>query len=922
MKLTQPTPYREATEKLGGRSVVGSQLKSAGWQRVPIALRERAFFSATVENARWLQTARDGIGDFLSGSREEVRLEDGTTTNALRTGSRAEFVARMRQLAIDLGMGPLDEEPTIGPDGELTKPRDKTGTIEDIRSEARLRLIFDTQTQAAHDFGYWKQGMDPAVLAEFPAQRFIREREVKVKRPPHMLNEGVVKRKDDLPFWLAMNSPSFGGFGVPWGPWGFWSGMGVEDVDRDEAERLGLVQPGEQLAPVEADFNDHLKASVRGLDRDLIAWLKMQFGSQVKFDKGAVWWTGDRVGKRLAVDPKPKAPPTPPPPARLPGEWPTRLEDVEAVRPLGGSTGAQLVRDKVTGDLYVLKRGATPEHLREEFAADEFYRGAGVPVPEARLYEGDRPVKLARFVEGKTLGEYLKTASPQQRDAVYARIQDAFAIDAWAGNWDVAGMGLDNILVDAGGVPWRIDNGGSFRFRAQGKPKTDAEWNQYPSELWSLRDQVKNPQTARVFAGLTIFDIARQVQRLDSGRIPAVVPPEVSRTLAARLEQLRSVADKALEFERTKFRATHADEVVRHIVGMRAAGVFDEMAGALQQAHPGDVRPKDSQGRYFNHLRTTKAAATVDPSQAFFDDLLMAAKTVNGHHAKGDAQYNAPKLQKALGHKAALEKLLASGKPQEKQMAAYYLSVIEEIANAQGNLAAKVHLVTKFDLPPPKGQASDSVVARAAEYMRQNGADWRIVSEWANSQAGSSKSAESRALKYWWMSRLDGADASDFHEPPTEAVLNQIRGRHGEKYDPTWQIYHALVQEVLARTSFGGNDQARGVVRVFRTETTKGVVPFSKGKRGIYTRGVNESGSLFAPIFSGTRTVTAVPHSRLTGLYFLERQPGTGVTFFLGDSENEVTYIAWQLPALNLGASASATVDLDPGTDSTKWEIQ
>lgn len=922
MKLIQPAPYREAVEKLGSGSVIGAQLKSSGWQRVPVALRERAFFSATIENARWLQSARDGIGDFLTGARETVSGPDVSSNTALRTGSRAEFVSRMRQLAIDLGMGPLEEEPTIGPDGKLAKPRDRTGTIEDIRSEARLQLVFDTQTQSAADFGYWKQGMDPTVLAEFPAQRFIRERDVKVKRVPHMLNEGVVKRKDDLEFWRSMNSPSFGGFGVPWGPWGFWSGMGVEDVDRDEAERLKLVQPGEQLAPVESDFNDHLKASVRGLDKDLIAWLKMQFGSLVKFEAGAAWWTGDRAGKRLAVDPKPKTPPPPPPPTRLPGEWPTQLEDVEVVRPLGGSTGAQLVRDKVTRDLYVMKKGATPEHLREEFAADEFYRAAGADVPEARLFDGDRPVKLARFVEGKTLGEFLKTATPQQRDAVYARIQNHFSLDVWAGNWDVAGMGLDNILVDAGGVPWRIDNGGSFRFRAQGKPKTDSEWNEYPTELWSLRDQSKNPQTARVFGGLTIFDIARQVERLDPGRIPAAAPPEVGRTLAARLEQLRSVAEKALEFERTKFRATHADQVVRHMIGMRAAGVFDEMAGSLQQAHPGDVRPKDSQGRYFNHLRTTKAAAAADPSQAFFDDLLMAAKTVNGHHAKGDVQYNAPKLQKALGHKPALQKLLALGKPEEKQMAAYYLSVVEQIEQAQGKPAAKVHLVTKFDLPPPKGQASDSVVSRAAEYMKQNGADWRIVSEWANSQAGSSKSAESRALKYWWMSSLDGAAESDFHEAPAEAVFNQVRGRHGDKYDPTWQIYHALVQEVLGRTSFGGNDRARRVVRVFRTETTKGVVPFSKGKRGIYMRGVNESGSLFAPIFSGTRTVTAVPHTRLTGLYFLERQPGTGVTFFLGDSENEVTYIAWQLPALNLGASASATVNLDPGTDSTKWEIQ
>lgn len=917
MKLTDPIPYDEAVDKLGSRSPIGSRLKSAGWSRGPVAMRERAFFSATVESTKWLQAGRDGIADFLTGAREEIALPDGAVTTALKSGSRAGFVQRMRRLAIDLGVGPLEEEPTIGPDGEIREPRDKTGTIEDPRSEARLNLIFDTQTQAAHDYGYWKQGMDPAVLAEFPAQRFIRERDVKVKRLPHMLNEGVIRRKDDLAFWLSMNDPVFGGFGVPWGPWGFWSGMGVEDVDRDNAERLGLVTQGESLIPPEIDFNEHLKASVRGLDPDLQSWLKMQFGSQVKFEDGAVWWKGDRAGKRLAVDPKPK------PPKRKPGEWPPDLAELEPVRSLGGSTGAQLVRDKVTGDQFVLKRGASPEHLREEFLADELYRAAGVSVPEARLYEVDgRPAKLARFVEGQTLQDWLKTATAAERESLFGEVRRDFAVDAWLGNWDVAGLNLDNILVDANGRPWRIDNGGSLRFRAMGKAKTAAEWNSYPTELWTLRDSVKNAQTARIFGDLPIYDIARQIERLDAGRMPAGVPPEVRQMLELRLEQLQAVARKASEFERTRFVATHADQVTRHMIGMRSAGVFDDMAGELRQAHAGDVRPTDAAGRYFNHLRTTKAEAHADPSQAFYDDLLLAAKTVNSHHSAGNTQYNLPKFNKALAHKPALKELLDSGKPAEKQMAAYYLSVVEQIEKSQGIIGNKIETVTKFNLPTKAGQASDSVVARAAEYMRQNGADWTIITEWANSQGGSSKSGESRALKYWWMRRLANAVPDDFHDAPAESVFKAVHGRHGAKYDVTFEVFHALVQEVLARTQFGGNDSARALVRVFRTETGTQVVPFSKGKRGSYKRGVNESGSIFAPVFSGTRTVTAVPHTRITGLYFLERTPGTGHTFFLGDSENEVTYIALDLRALNLGKSASATANLDPGSDSTKWEIQ
>ena len=126
MNLTKPIEYREAVDKLGARSVIGASLKTAGWQRVPVALRERAFFSSTIESARWLQAARDGIGDFLTGARETVTLPNQSGGTALRTGSRAEFVSKMRRLAIDLGMGPLEEELaagwTAGPGGGLFPP--------------------------------------------------------------------------------------------------------------------------------------------------------------------------------------------------------------------------------------------------------------------------------------------------------------------------------------------------------------------------------------------------------------------------------------------------------------------------------------------------------------------------------------------------------------------------------------------------------------------------------------------------------------------------------------------------------------------------------------------------------------------------------------------------------------------------------
>lgn len=273
MQLIEPKPYREALDKIGRRSLIGSMLTSSEWADVPVALRERAFWSSQVESVRFLQRGRDGINDFLSSNRETVIGPDGVGRVALKTGSRAQFVDQMRAFAIAEGMGPLD-------------PKD-AGTIKDIRSERRLGIIFDVQTRQAQDYGYWRQGMDSHVLNEFPAMRFIRVLPVKEPRDWHTQFEDQVYLKTD-PVWTAINRD----FGVPWGPWGWGCGHDVEDVDRDEAEALGLIQPGEKLDPAPAlkDFNQDLEASTRGIDADLLLELGQRFGGLLEIVGETMKW--------------------------------------------------------------------------------------------------------------------------------------------------------------------------------------------------------------------------------------------------------------------------------------------------------------------------------------------------------------------------------------------------------------------------------------------------------------------------------------------------------------------------------------------------------------------------------------------------------------------------------------------------------
>jgi len=279
MQFVKPLPFAEAIQKLGARTPIGSDLTSAQWRDVPVALRERALFSSQVESLRFLQRAKDHVGDFLTGAREV--LPDGQT--ALKLGSRAEFVKQLSAFAQAEGLGPLD-------------PKD-AGTIKDITSQKRLELIFDVQTHQAQAYGDWKQGSDPDVLDEFPAQRFIRVHDVKEPRTWHTQFENGVWLKSDVAAWIRINQD----FGVPWGPWGWGCGHDVEDVDRAEAEQLGLIQPGETPTSPELGFNSRLEASTRGLDPEFVNLMRQSFGDQIEITGDAMQWRGASGSPRPAA---------------------------------------------------------------------------------------------------------------------------------------------------------------------------------------------------------------------------------------------------------------------------------------------------------------------------------------------------------------------------------------------------------------------------------------------------------------------------------------------------------------------------------------------------------------------------------------------------------------------------------------------
>lgn len=271
--LDAPQPFRAGLEVLRQKLPHGSKKRAKDWARTAPEIKQRAFFSARVESTRFLARARKFLEDFLEENVEV--LENGE--RALAADGRARFVREMAEFAVREGLGPVGV------------PLEQAKGIEDIRSESRLRLIFDTQRAQAEDFAYWKEGMRPELLEQWPAARFVRYPGAKEPRPRHVAAEGDVRLKNDFDYWLYQNAEDIGGFGVPHGPWGFWSRMFQEDVSREEAIELGLIEVGsKQRARKLPKFNDSLKASMAGIDPDLRRQLAKELGVNTPIKKDEI----------------------------------------------------------------------------------------------------------------------------------------------------------------------------------------------------------------------------------------------------------------------------------------------------------------------------------------------------------------------------------------------------------------------------------------------------------------------------------------------------------------------------------------------------------------------------------------------------------------------------------------------------------
>jgi len=228
------------------------------------------------------------------------------------------------------------------------------------------------------------------------------------------------------------------------------------------------------------------------------------------------------------------------------------------IGPQRGSNPGGLYRDTDTGMQWYVKQPASAEIAANEVLAGKLYELAGVDVPELHLITLNGKTSIAsRIVDGLT-----KAAAPDLAKA--AGTAEGFAVDAWLANWDVVGLGFDNLLL-RGSRAMRVDTGGALRYRAQGSLKGSA-WGDTVTELESLRDASLNRQSAQVFGRLTdqqIEDGVVTVLRVKDRDIEALVDelgPRDARERAALAERLIArKADLAKRYPAAAARARELD---------------------------------------------------------------------------------------------------------------------------------------------------------------------------------------------------------------------------------------------------------------------------------------------------------------------------------------------------------------------------
>lgn len=203
----------------------------------------------------------------------------------------------------------------------------------------------------------------------------------------------------------------------------------------------------------------------------------------------------------------------------------------------GGSNSGYYVVNKETGELFYAKMPNGGKQWLAEIAATKLYEAAGIDVPQIEIFSSANGTK---GVLSKYIPELESLKSPN------ALANDGFGMDVLLENWDAIGLSYDNTLITADGTKViKLDNGGSFDYKAQGQNKS---FTAIPMELVTMLNPKTNPQATSIYGKMSQTDLIASLEKavsVDDARIDAVLKQynceEYSATLKKRKKFLQGV---------------------------------------------------------------------------------------------------------------------------------------------------------------------------------------------------------------------------------------------------------------------------------------------------------------------------------------------------------------------------------------------
>ncbi|MGV3664272.1 MAG: hypothetical protein ACO1TE_29135 [Prosthecobacter sp.] len=244
IELTASDALTQAVRLAMERRVLPLALGSAEIQEMTQRLRERLFFSARTANVYYLNWLKERVERYVQGEGRDNDL--------------AQLRIEARLMLARLGYTPEGGFPG---DDELGIPPATAGSLQDLSSERRLNLVYQTQAELARGLGLKLRGIRRMEL--WPAWELVRvakfdsehQREwlARWKKAADEINwagvsttafeAGRMAALKTSPLWAALGSTALfaDALNTDHPPFAFSSGMGWRELTREQTAALGLA---------------------------------------------------------------------------------------------------------------------------------------------------------------------------------------------------------------------------------------------------------------------------------------------------------------------------------------------------------------------------------------------------------------------------------------------------------------------------------------------------------------------------------------------------------------------------------------------------------------------------------------------------------------------------------------------------------